>query len=80
MMKLQIMFSPTFLRGPVSVLGEGGEIVVKALWAGLNSSLGHTWPPGVSLPACVLKRHSTEQMLVEQSRCSLTDRCGGRPL
>ena len=27
-----------------------GEIIAKALWAMTNSSLGHVWPLGLSLP------------------------------
>ena len=27
---------------------------MKALWAGFNSSAGHMWPPGLSLPTYVL--------------------------
>lgn len=27
-----------------------GDIIVKALWARINSSSGHMWPPDLSLP------------------------------
>lgn len=33
------------------------ENIVKALWDRLNSSLGHIWPPGLSLPTSDIKAH-----------------------
>ena len=85
-MKLQMMFGSTILRGHAGGRGAlklfltnpvdnllyltFGEIIGMALRAGLNSSSGHMWPPGLSLPTSVLGRLGAKTATAELKMAS----------